>query len=91
METKIVKFGDDGHIIVPIEPIDCSKLGFFDDLENECNELLNTYLDALGIKHVMNEDGEYETHWELVKRIQDIIIEELAFSGVEFKFEKTEN
>lgn len=84
-DWKMVSFGDDGKILIPRSPINCSALGYFDDMEDECWELIKAYLLKFGIKPV-KVDGEECPHWELAKRIQDVIIEELAFSGTKFNF-----
>ena len=54
---KVADFGDDCQIVIPNEPIDCSKLGYFDELESDCWELVKGYLAKLGIELVANEDG----------------------------------
>ena len=87
---KVADFGDDCQIVIPNEPIDCSKLGYFDELESDCWELVKGYLAKLGIELVANEDGEEPMSDYVAKSVQDKVIELLQESGVEFKFEQDE-
>ena len=48
---KVVDFGDDCQIVIPKEPIDCSKLGYFDEMEGECWDLVKGYLAKFGIPY----------------------------------------
>lgn len=87
---KVADFGDDCQIIIPNEPIDCSKLGYFDELESDCWDLVKGYLAKLGIELVPNEDGEEPMSDYVAKGVQDKIVELLQEAGVEFKFEQDE-
>ena len=87
---KVADFGDDCQIVIPNEPIDCSKLGYFDELESDCWELVKGYLAKLGIELVANEDGEEPMSDYVAKSVQDKVIELLQESGVDFKFEQDE-
>ena len=87
---KVADFGDDCKIVIPNEPIDCSKLGYFDELESDCWELVKGYLAKLGIELVANEDGEEPMSDYVAKSVQDKVIELLQESGVDFKFEQDE-
>jgi hypothetical protein len=87
---KVVDFGDDCQIVIPKEPIDCSKLGYFDELESECWDLVKGYLAKFGIELLPNEDGEEPMSDYVAKGVQDKIVEMLQESGVEFKFEQDE-
>ena len=87
---KVADFGDDCQIVIPNEPIDCSKLGYFDELESDCWELVKGYLAKLGIELLPNEDGEQPMSDYVAKSVQDKVIELLQESGVEFKFEQDE-
>ena len=87
---KVADFGDDCQIVIPKEPIDCSKLGYFDELESDCWELVKGYLAKLGIELVANEDGEEPMSDYVAKSVQDKVIELLQESGVDFKFEQDE-
>ncbi len=87
---QVVDFGDDCQIVIPKEPIDCSKLGYFDELEGECWELVKGYFAKFGIELLPNEDGEEPMSDYVAKGVQDKIIELLQESGVQFKFEQDE-
>ena len=87
---KVVDFGDDCQIVIPKEPIDCSKLGYFDEMEGECWDLVKGYLAKFGIELLPNEDGEEPMSDYLAKGVQDKIVELLQEAGVEFKFEQDE-
>ena len=88
MKRKRVEFGDDNDLLIPIEPVDCSKLGFFDELEEECWALLNKYCEMLGAEIIpIDEDDEEAISFDLAKDIQDHIIELLQSKGLELKFE----
>lgn len=78
---KIVPFGDDCKISIPEQPIDCSKIGYFDELEYDCWELIKTYCGYLGIEIVSGDIS-----FDIAKGIQDHIIEQFKKSGVQFKF-----
>ena len=86
----VVDFGDDCQIVAPKEPIDCSKLGYFDELESDCWDLVKGYLAKFGIKILPNEDGEEPMSEYVAKGVQYKIIELLQESGVQFKFEQDE-
>ena len=85
---KVVDFGDDCQIVLPDEPIDCSKLGYFDTLEYECWDLVKKYCDHFGIEILPDEDGEEPVNFYIAKQLQDKILEGLQEVGVEFKFEE---
>ena len=85
---KIVDFGDDCQIVLPDEPIDCSRLGYFDTLEYECWDLVKKYCDHLGIEILPDEDGEEAVNFYITKQLQDKILEGLQEVGVQFKFEE---
>ena len=87
---KVVDFGDDCQIVIPKEPIDCSALGYFDELENDCWDLVKGYLAKFGIELLPNEDGEEPMSDYVAKGVQDKIVELLQEAGVEFKFEQDE-
>lgn len=80
-DQNIVPFGDDCKIIIPKEPIDCSTLGYFDELEYDCWDLVKKYCDKLGIK-IESRDISFD----IAKGIQDHIIEQFEGAGVQFKF-----
>lgn len=85
---KVVDFGDDCQIVLPNEPIDCSRLGYFDTLEYECWDLVKKYCDHFGIEILPDEDGEEPVNFYMAKQLQDKILEGLQEVGVEFKFEE---
>ena len=85
---KVVDFGDDCQIVLPDEPIDCSRLGYFDTLEYECWDLVKKYCDHLGIEILPDEDGEEAVNFYITKQLQDKILEGLQEVGVQFKFEE---
>lgn len=87
-EKQTRDFGDECQIVIPEQPIDCSRLGYFDELEYECWDLVKRYCEHLGIEILPNEDGEEAISFDIAKGIQDKIIEELQQAGVEFKFEE---
>ena len=84
----VVDFGDDCQIVLPDEPIDCSRLGYFDTLEYECWDLVKKYCDHLGIEILPDEDGEEAVNFYITKQLQDKILEGLQEVGVQFKFEE---
>lgn len=81
-ERMIVPFGDECTISISNDPIDCSQLGYFDDLEYDCWDLIKKYCDKLGIKI---ESGNIS--FDIAKGIQDHIIDQFKDAGVNFKFE----
>lgn len=81
-ERQVVQFGDECTISIPKEPIDCSKLGYFDELEYDCWDLIKKYCERLGIKI---ESGDIS--FDIAKGIQDHIIEQFQEAGVNFNFE----
>jgi hypothetical protein len=85
---KVVDFGDDCQIVLPDEPIDCSRLGYFDTLEYECWDLVKKYCDHLGIEILPDEDGEEAVNFYITKQLRDKILEGLQEVGVQFKFEE---
>ena len=85
MKRQVVQFGDECTISIPKEPIDCSKLGYFDELEYDCWDLVKKYCERLGIKI---ESGDIS--FDIAKGIQDHIIEQFQEAGVNFNFEDIE-
>ena len=45
---EVVNLGDDCQIVLPDEPVDFSSLGYFDELEEECWDLVKSYCTRLG-------------------------------------------
>lgn len=87
---QVIPFGDEGEINIPNKPIDCSKLGYFDEMEEECWDLIRSYASKFGIILLPNEDGEVPVNYDLAKRIQETILNEFMMAGVEFKFDENE-
>ena len=88
---QVIPFGDEGEINIPTEPIDCSKLGYFDSMEDECWDLIRSYASRFGIILLPNEDGEVPVNYDLAKRIQETILNEFMMAGVEFKFDENQS
>lgn len=84
---EVVNLGDDCLIVLPDEPVDCSSLGYFDELEEECWDLVRCYCARLGIKMLPDEDGESPISFDVAKSIQDNILEQLEEAGVELRFD----
>lgn len=80
---KTIPFGDGCKISIPEQPIDCSKIVCFDELEYDCWELVKTYCGYLGIAIVSGEIS-----FDIAKSIQDHIIEQFQKAGVQFKLNK---
>ena len=83
----VANLGDDCQIIVPDEPVDCSSLGYFDELEEDCWSLVKAYCVRLGIKMIPDEDGKAPISFDIAKGIQDKILGYLEEAGVEFRFD----
>ena len=86
-ERRTVALGDECQIVIPNGEIDCSRLGYFDELESDCWNLVKQYCATLGIEILPNEDGEEPIDFYIAKGIQDKILEELQNAGIKFKFE----
>lgn len=85
---SVVNLGDDCQIVLPEEPVDCSSLGYFDELEEECWDLVKSYCSRLGIKMIPDEDGKPPISFDIAKGIQDQILGELQNAGVRFNFDE---
>ncbi len=83
---KALPFGDENRILVSENPIDCSGLGDFDELENSCWELVKEYCQYLGIELLSPDREEESMSFDIAKGIQDKILEELKNAGVQFNF-----
>ena len=84
---EVVNLGDDCQIVLSDEPVDCSSLGYFDELEEECWNLVKSYCSRLGIKMIPDEDGKPPISFDVAKSIQDNILGQLEEAGVEFRFD----
>lgn len=78
---KVVRFGDECQISIPTEPIKCSKLGYFDELEYDCWDLVKKYCEKFGI-----EIKSGDISFDIAKGVQDNIIEKFMEAGVKFEF-----
>lgn len=85
--NEVVNLGDDCLMVIPNEPVDCSSLGYFDELEEECWDLVKSYCSRLGIKLIPDEDGKPPISFDVAKSIQDNILEHLQEAGVQFHFD----
>lgn len=80
---KTIPFGDGCKISIPEQPINCSNIGYFDELEYDCWELIKTYCGYLGIEIVSGDIS-----FDIAKSIQDHIIEQFQKAGVQLIFSK---
>lgn len=78
---KTVPFGDECEIQIPEKSIDCSKMGFFDELEYDCWDLIKKYCERFGI-----EIKSGDISFDIAKGIQDHIIGQFQRDGVVFSF-----
>lgn len=91
IKDEYVDFGDGCQIKLPEKPVDCSRLGYFDELEEECWRLVKQYCATFGIEMQPQEDGEAPISFDIAKGIQDYILEQLQEAGVRFNFEAQES
>lgn len=89
-QGRIVNLGDECEIILPEEPIDCSLMTCFDSLEYDCWDLVEKYCEHLGIQ-MIKEDGEAVVSFDIVKDIQERILDALEDAGVELNFERQQS
>ena len=89
-KEEYVDFGDGCKIKLPEEPVNCSRLGYFDELEEECWRLVKQYCATFGIELMPQEDGEVLISFDIAKGIQDYILEQFEEAGVRFNFETQE-
>ena len=81
-----VPFGDEHEINIPKEPIDCSHLGFFDEMEESCWDLFKSYCEYFGLKLINEDDDEDAISFDIAKGIQEVILKVLQNAGIKFKF-----
>lgn len=81
-----VPLGDEHEIKIPEEPIDCSELECFDELEESCWTLFKSYCENLGIKLINEDDDEDAISFDIAKGIQEHILKVLQNAGVKFTF-----
>ena len=89
-KEEYVDFGDGCQIKLPEKPVNCSSLGYFDELEEECWRLVKQYCATFGIELMPQEDGEAPISFDIAKGIQDYILEQFEDAGVRFNFEAQE-
>ena len=80
--------GDEHEVKVPRDPVNCSRLGYFDDLEESCWSLFKSYCEYLGVELINKHDDEEMVSFDIAKDIQDHILKILISSGVKLKFEE---
>lgn len=85
---RIVDFGDENHLRIPLKEIDCSKLGYFDALEISCWNLVKEYCYYLGLGLISEEENNIS--FDIAKGIQDHILECFERAGVNFHFGNSE-
>ncbi len=83
---KDVEFGDGYATISGPRNIDVSRLGYFDELEYECWELILKYASWFGLD-VKGIDDEDDVDFYSAKQVQDTILKLFIESGIRFKYE----
>ena len=81
-----VRLGDEHEVMIPKEPIDCSQLECFDELEESCWDLFKTYCEYFGLKLINEDDDEDAISFDIAKGIQEFILKVLQNAGIKFKF-----
>lgn len=74
--------GDECEIVIPEDTIDCTDSAVFDELEEECWNLVMKYCDAFGIDVISKDVVSYD----ITKGIQGQILNHLIDAGVSFDF-----
>jgi len=90
IQGEIVDFSDECQIVLPNEPIDCSRLGYFDELEYDCWSLVEKYAGQLGIKIISDEPKESRISFDIAKGIQDYILDKFIEAGADIRFSPEE-
>ena len=83
---KLVQFGDNCMIVLPDERIDCAELGYFDELEYECWELIEKYANKFGIKIISEDSRDIRNSFDISKGVQDWILNRFEEAGVKFRY-----
>lgn len=86
-EDRSVEFGDGCKLLLPKDQIDCSRLGYFDALEEECWQLVKLYCKQFGIELQPLDEDEADISFDIAKGIQDQILGKFQEAGVQFRFE----
>ncbi len=81
-----VRLGDEHEVMIPKEPIDCSQLECFDELEESCWDLFRSYCEYFGLKLINEDDDEDAISFDIAKGIQEHILKVLQNAGVKFTF-----
>ncbi len=81
-----VRLGDEHEVMIPKEPIDCSQLECFDELEESCWDLFKSYCEYFGLKLINEDDDEDSISFDIAKGIQEVILKILQNAGIKFKF-----
>ena len=63
---------------------------YFDSLEYDCWDLVEKYCEHLGIQ-MIKEDGEAVVSFDIVKDIQERILDAVQDAGVELNFERQQS
>lgn len=85
------QFGDNCLIRYPAEPIDCSQLDCFDELEKDCWELVRKYCDHFGFEILSRDDNDKNPiSFDVAKGIQELILKEFKYAGIKFNFSEKE-
>lgn len=84
--NKLVDFGDNCKIVLPDERIDCAELGYFDELEYDCWELIEKYADKFGIKIISDDPRDIRNSFDISKGVQDWILNRFEEAGVQFRY-----
>lgn len=86
---ELCNLGDDVYFNVPSEPVDCSNMNFFDEIEYDCFELIKKYASLFKIK-LYTSDGEpieeNDISFDLAKDVQECILNMFVRAGIKFKF-----
>ena len=81
-----VPMGDEHEIKHSNETVDCSRLGFFDEMEESCWDLFKSYCEYFGLKLINEDDDEDAISFDIAKGIQEVILKVLQNAGIKFKF-----
>ena len=82
-----IPIGDEHEVKYSKEMVDCSRLGFFDAMEESCWDLFKSYCDLLGVQLISEDDDEDTISFDIAKGIQDHIIDLFLKAGVKLKFD----
>lgn len=80
--ARIVALGDECNVILPSTTVDCTKHGYFDELEEDCWNLIKSYASKLGIDIIPDEDGDIPVDYEFSKAVQNLIINRFRMAGL---------